>query len=67
MPETLSPQAMSNLIGSIYDSALDPARWERTLVEIAEAFDGTRFRFRAACEEIAEQAKMAHEASAPLG
>jgi DNA-binding CsgD family transcriptional regulator/PAS domain-containing protein len=37
--DAISPQALSNLIGSIYDCALDPARWERTLAEIMEALD----------------------------
>ena len=36
----LSPQELSNLIGSIYDCALDPSRWEQTLDEIRRAFDG---------------------------
>ena len=31
MAEPLSPQALSALIGSIYDCALDPDRWERML------------------------------------
>lgn len=33
----LSVQALSDLIGSVYDSALDPSRWERTLADIAAA------------------------------
>jgi DNA-binding CsgD family transcriptional regulator/PAS domain-containing protein len=37
--DAISPQALSNLIGSIYDCALDPARWERTLAEVMEALD----------------------------
>jgi DNA-binding CsgD family transcriptional regulator/PAS domain-containing protein len=40
MAEALSPQALSNLIGSIYDCALDPDRWEGTLAEIMGAFEG---------------------------
>jgi DNA-binding CsgD family transcriptional regulator/PAS domain-containing protein len=39
MAEALTPQALSGLIGSIYDCALDPARWEETLVDLRQAFD----------------------------
>jgi DNA-binding CsgD family transcriptional regulator len=38
MAEPLSQQALSDLIGSIYDCALDPDRWDRTLAEIGDAF-----------------------------
>jgi DNA-binding CsgD family transcriptional regulator/PAS domain-containing protein len=38
MSEPLSHQALSELIGSIYDCALDPDRWDRTLAEIGDAF-----------------------------
>ena len=31
MTEAISPQALSQLIGSIYDCALEPDRWDRTL------------------------------------
>ncbi|MPZ56694.1 MAG: hypothetical protein GEU91_09410 [Rhizobiales bacterium] len=31
------PDALSELIGSIYDCTLDPSRWERTLAEITQA------------------------------
>lgn len=37
MSDNPSPQTLSNLIGSIYDCALDPARWEQTLVDLKEA------------------------------
>lgn len=37
MAEPISPQALSELIGSIYDCTLDPARWEQTLAAIADA------------------------------
>jgi DNA-binding CsgD family transcriptional regulator len=37
MTEHLSPQALSCLIGSIYDCALDPSRWDTTLIEIKDA------------------------------
>jgi DNA-binding CsgD family transcriptional regulator/PAS domain-containing protein len=37
--DTISPQALSDLIGSIYDCALDPSRWERTLAHLSEALD----------------------------
>jgi hypothetical protein len=30
----LSPQALSDLIGSIYDCALEPSRWDETLAAI---------------------------------
>ena len=39
MTDALSPQALSQLIGSIYDCALDPSRWYGTLVEMRRAFD----------------------------
>lgn len=39
MPEAISRQALSELIGAIYDCALDPGRWEATLGGIMEAFD----------------------------
>jgi DNA-binding CsgD family transcriptional regulator/PAS domain-containing protein len=35
----MSRQAFSDLIGSIYDCALDPSRWERTLADIKDALD----------------------------
>jgi DNA-binding CsgD family transcriptional regulator/PAS domain-containing protein len=38
--DPLSPQEISKLIGSIYDCALDPSRWELTLDEMRGAFDG---------------------------
>jgi PAS domain-containing protein len=37
--DAMSRQAFSDLIGSIYDCALDPSRWERTLSQVMEAFD----------------------------
>lgn len=33
----VSPNTLSELIASIYDCALEPARWERTLAEITQA------------------------------
>ncbi len=39
MADALSPQALSGLIGSIYDCALDPSRWEQTLADIGDALD----------------------------
>jgi DNA-binding CsgD family transcriptional regulator/PAS domain-containing protein len=36
----MSSQALSELIGSIYDCALDPSRWDRTLAGVMEALDG---------------------------
>jgi len=36
----ISPHIVSALIGSIYDCALDPSRWERTLTELMEAMSG---------------------------
>lgn len=39
MADALAPQALSGLIGSIYDCALDPARWELTLADLRRAFD----------------------------
>ena len=39
MADTISPQALSDLIGSIYDCALDPSRWDRTLADVSQALD----------------------------
>jgi DNA-binding CsgD family transcriptional regulator len=39
MGESISPRALSELIGSIYDCALDPDLWEPTLLEIMNAID----------------------------
>jgi DNA-binding CsgD family transcriptional regulator len=36
----ISPQALSDLIGLIYDCALDPSLWEKTLLNIKDALDG---------------------------
>lgn len=35
----MSPQVLSDLIGSIYDCALDPSCWDQTLLDIKDAFD----------------------------
>jgi DNA-binding CsgD family transcriptional regulator/PAS domain-containing protein len=40
MADAISPQALSELIGSIYDCALDPKRWDQTLCELRDAFKG---------------------------
>jgi DNA-binding CsgD family transcriptional regulator/PAS domain-containing protein len=37
--DVISPNALSDLIGSIYDCALDPSRWDRTLLDIKDVFD----------------------------
>jgi DNA-binding CsgD family transcriptional regulator/PAS domain-containing protein len=37
--DAISRQALSDLIGSIYDCALDPSRWERTLADVMHALD----------------------------
>ena len=37
MVESLSPQALSKLIGSIYDCALDPSLWDQALADIKDA------------------------------
>jgi DNA-binding CsgD family transcriptional regulator/PAS domain-containing protein len=39
MTDAISPQALSNLIGSIYDRALDPSGWDQTLSDVPNAFD----------------------------
>jgi hypothetical protein len=39
MADAISPQAFSDLIGSIYDCALDPSRWEQTLADVRGALD----------------------------
>jgi DNA-binding CsgD family transcriptional regulator/PAS domain-containing protein len=36
----IPPHALSDLIGSIYDCALDPSRWGQTLRNIKDALDG---------------------------
>ena len=38
MPDPYSPQALSELIGSIYDCALDPGHWDQALSELRYAF-----------------------------
>jgi hypothetical protein len=40
MGEAISPQALSELIGSIYDCALDPGHWDQTLGDLRDAFNG---------------------------
>jgi hypothetical protein len=40
MSSPISPQALSELIGSIYDCALDPGHWDQTLSELRNAFLG---------------------------
>jgi hypothetical protein len=37
--DAISRQAFSDLIGSIYDCALDPSRWDQTLAEVSKAFN----------------------------
>jgi DNA-binding CsgD family transcriptional regulator len=37
--DEISRQAFSDLIGSIYDCALDPSRWDQTLAEVKDALD----------------------------
>jgi hypothetical protein len=39
MADGISPQALSDLIGSIYDCALDPSRWDQTLADVSKALD----------------------------
>jgi DNA-binding CsgD family transcriptional regulator/PAS domain-containing protein len=39
MAGAISRQAFSDLIGSIYDCALDPSRWDRTLADVGNALD----------------------------
>jgi hypothetical protein len=39
MADAISRQALSDLIGSIYDCALDPSRWEQTLPDVADTFN----------------------------
>jgi hypothetical protein len=36
---TLAPERLSDLIGRIYDCAIDPERWPDTLAEICRAID----------------------------
>lgn len=38
--QAVSPHSLSELIGSIYDCALDPSQWERTLAEIMRTMSG---------------------------
>jgi hypothetical protein len=37
--EAIDPAALSNLIGDIYDCALDPSLWPQTLEDITKLFD----------------------------
>jgi DNA-binding CsgD family transcriptional regulator/PAS domain-containing protein len=37
--DAISPQALSNLIGSIYDCALDPSRWDQTLADTMDVLE----------------------------
>jgi DNA-binding CsgD family transcriptional regulator/PAS domain-containing protein len=39
MTNAVSPQALSDLIGSIYDCTLDPSRWGATLLEVRDALE----------------------------
>jgi hypothetical protein len=39
MADAISPQALSELIGLIYDCALDPSRWEQTLPNVMDALE----------------------------
>jgi DNA-binding CsgD family transcriptional regulator/PAS domain-containing protein len=39
MSNPISPEALSELIGSIYDCTLDPGHWDRTLCDLRDAFD----------------------------
>ena len=38
MRDLISPRALSELIGSIYDCALDPNHWDQTLSDLRYAF-----------------------------
>jgi DNA-binding CsgD family transcriptional regulator/PAS domain-containing protein len=38
MPDPISSQALSALIGSIYDCALDPDHWDQTLSDLRDAY-----------------------------
>ncbi|MDH6234140.1 DNA-binding CsgD family transcriptional regulator [Mesorhizobium soli] len=40
MTSLLSEKRFSELIGTIYDCTLDPSRWDATLAEVKEVFDG---------------------------
>lgn len=40
MADDISPQALSDLIGSIYDCTLEPERWDKTLIDLRDAFAG---------------------------
>jgi DNA-binding CsgD family transcriptional regulator len=37
--DAISPRALSELIGSIYDCALEPSRWEKALPNVMDALD----------------------------
>lgn len=39
MANCISAEALSTLIGSIYDCALEPTRWEQTLIELKDALE----------------------------
>jgi DNA-binding CsgD family transcriptional regulator/PAS domain-containing protein len=75
--------SLVELIGSIYDCALDPSRWDQTLSDIADVFDGSplllslidrrhhRFLFHKSVglkpDEIEGQPKYLSEINAALG
>jgi len=40
MLNPVSPEVLSELIGSIYDCALDPGHWDQTLSELRDAYRG---------------------------
>ena len=42
MADAISPQALSELIGSIYDCAFVPSRWDQTLPDVMDALGLTR-------------------------
>src|SRR6266481_7401941 len=39
MADAISPRALSDLIGSIYDCALDPSRWDQTLADTMDVLE----------------------------
>jgi DNA-binding CsgD family transcriptional regulator/PAS domain-containing protein len=59
--DAISRQAFSDLIGSIYDCALDPSRWDRTLADVSEALDC--FALLLALSDLRHERLLIHKAA----
>jgi hypothetical protein len=65
MADAISPQALSDLIGSIYDCALDPSRWDRTLADVSKALDC--FALLLALNDLRHERLLIHKRVGVLG